>query len=136
MPLSSLLSPRGAARWPRRGITLRRRHALARGAARWPRRGITLRRRHALARGAARWPRGIPFPCSVLSFSSGTGLLPPDRAEHAAVIVAVVADAALVAERLRLADPASVQNQRVRRQRPLLRRDCRTELLFDNLGII
>src|SRR5438477_11755708 len=120
MPLSSLLSPRGAARWPRRGITLRRRHALARGAARWPRRGITLRRRHALARGAARWPRrgitlrrrhalargaarwrrGIPFPCSVLSFSSGTGLLPPDRAEHAAVVVAVVADAALVAQRV------------------------------------
>ena len=56
--------------------------------------------------------------------------------ERAAVVVAVVADDALLAERLRLADAAAVQDQRVGRPRPLRRRHRSAELLLDDLGIV
>src|SRR5258708_787436 len=51
---------------------------------------------------------------------------------HEAVIVAVVADDALVAERLRTADAAAVQNQRIGRARPALLRQRLPQLLFDH----
>src|SRR5688500_10320026 len=49
-------------------------------------------------------------------------------------VIAVVAHDALVAERLRPADSAAVQDERVRGARPPARRQRRAELLFDLLG--
>src|SRR6266567_1652139 len=53
-----------------------------------------------------------------------------------AVVVAIVAYRALLAERARAADPAAVKDQRVRRARPAGFRQGGAELLFDYDGIV
>ena len=50
--------------------------------------------------------------------------------------VAVGADDAAIAERARLADAAAVQDERVRRSRPVRGGHGRAQLLLDDLGIV
>ena len=58
------------------------------------------------------------------------------RETTALEVVAVVAHGALVAERLRPADAAAVQDERVGRPRPALRRQRAAQLLLDDLRIV
>src|SRR3954471_4534675 len=72
------------------------------------------------------------FRLWALSFQFGFALFRND----VAVIVAVVADDALVAERLRLADAAAVEDQRILGARPALRRHRGAELLLDRDRVV
>ena len=56
--------------------------------------------------------------------------------DHVLVVIAIVLHRALVAERLRLADPAAVQDQRVGGAGPSFRRQRGAQLLFDDFGIV
>ncbi len=56
--------------------------------------------------------------------------------DHEAVVVALVANETLIAQRFRTADAAAVQNQRVGGSRPPFRRHRLAQLLFDDDRIV
>src|SRR4051812_37860890 len=95
----------------------------------------------AMLRIASRNSRGMLRSASATmasNFARCTGFprLALALADQRLVIIAVVAHHALIAERLGLADPPAVQDQRVRRLRPvgLLHRSA--ELLLDDLRLV
>src|SRR6476661_1696293 len=95
---------------------------------------------------ASRNLRGIDASASATCFSNrarSTGGLwrcrvrtRPLARDHRAVILAVVANDALVAPRLRPADAAAVQNERIGRARPARLRHRRAQLLLDDDRIV
>ena len=71
-----------------------------------------------------------PLPHCLAASAQSARAFRDDRA----IVVALVAHDALVAERFRLADAPAVQNQRVRRLRPFARRQRAAQLLSTSTG--
>src|ERR1051325_8123780 len=96
---------------------------------------------------ASRKRRGIEASASATCFSNRarcTGVLAcrtprldlARAGDDVMVVVAVVADDALVAERRRRTDAPSMQDERVRRAGPALLRQRATQLLLDSHGVV
>src|SRR5205085_4714180 len=62
--------------------------------------------------------------------------LSPLPRDHQAVVVAVIADVAHLAQRLRVADPSSMENQRIGGLGPFRWRQLFSQLLFAEDGVV